>query len=116
MATWPDTLPDTPLLDGYSETRQQEFLRSEMDAGPAKQRRRFSAATYYFNVSYVLDESQLDDLNYFYTIDLYGGSLPFDWIHPRTGDEVQARFMSPISFSVLSGQYYKLNLELEVLP
>ena len=40
MAYWPTQLPK-PKLDGYSLAPQAAFARTDMDAGPARQRRRF---------------------------------------------------------------------------
>lgn len=39
--TWPKTLP-LPTVDGYGVHPGEAILRTEMEAGPARQRRRFS--------------------------------------------------------------------------
>lgn len=116
MPTWPTELPQSPLLDNYDETFQQEFIRSEMDAGPVKQRRRFSASSTHIRASLIVTSSQLDDLRFFYDIDILGGSLAFSWVHPRTSEAVSMRFVSPYSISPISGNIYRVTMELEILP
>ena len=39
--TWPKTLP-LPTVDGYGVHPGEAILRTEMEAGPARQRRRFT--------------------------------------------------------------------------
>lgn len=55
MANWPSTLP-APQYAGYSLKPTQAFLRTNMDAGPARQRRRFSVVPTTVPVSFVLSE------------------------------------------------------------
>ena len=38
--TWPTTLP-LPSVEGYGLTPQEAVLRTDMESGPARQRRRF---------------------------------------------------------------------------
>ncbi len=40
-AAWPDTLP-LPTIEGYGIRPGEAILRTEMEAGPARQRRRFT--------------------------------------------------------------------------
>ena len=36
MPTWPNTLPVSPLLDGFSETLPETLIRTKMETGPDK--------------------------------------------------------------------------------
>lgn len=58
MATWPTTLP-RPQVPGYALEPGQAFLRTQMDAGPARQRRRFSTTPTAVPVSVRLTKDQL---------------------------------------------------------
>lgn len=58
MATWPSTLP-RPQVPGYSLEPGQAFLRTTMDAGPARQRRRFSTTPTSVPVSFKVSQDQL---------------------------------------------------------
>ncbi|QLH37711.1 MAG: hypothetical protein HWD60_00095 [Defluviicoccus sp.] len=44
-AVWPSSLPQKPLVDGFSETAPNLVVRSPMDVGPAKVRRRATAGS-----------------------------------------------------------------------
>ena len=43
MTAWPSSLPDHVLQQGHNESLANVTSRSQMDAGPAKVRRRFTA-------------------------------------------------------------------------
>lgn len=116
MPTWPATLPQRPLVAGYGESRQSQVLRSSMDAGPPKVRRRFSAAAQNFNVQWRMDSTQLDTFTTFFDTDIQGGSLRFDIPHPRSGTTVSARFQDVYSISALGGTNWNVSATLEVLP
>ena len=44
MATWPGTLPDYVMQSGFSETLPNNVIRTKMEVGPPKMRRRGTAA------------------------------------------------------------------------
>lgn len=58
MASWPSTLP-LPQVPGYALKPAQAFLRTPMDSGPARQRRRFSTTPSSVPVSLMFSEAQL---------------------------------------------------------
>ena len=59
MATWPSTLP-APRLSGYVMTPQEQTIRTDMEAGNAKTRRRTAARVDMLDVSWGFTEAQLD--------------------------------------------------------
>ena len=86
MATpWPATLPQCPVLNGFSEQRQRNVVAFTPDVGPPKMRRRSTASSTLTSVAYRMTKTQLDAFNTFYETTLADGSLPFDWRHPVTG-------------------------------
>lgn len=85
MATWPSTLPQRPLRDGYQEQLETVVLRTSMDQGPAKQRKRFTAAVKPYDVSFLMTKTQLETFISFYEDDISYGSIVFDFPEPRTG-------------------------------
>lgn len=115
VPAWPTTLPDELLMRGYSQTTADLLLRSSVDAGPAKVRRRFTAGVQQVVGNLLLTGAQLAYLRTFYDTTLLGGSLRFTWIEPVTKTAKEFRFTSPIKWSSNSG-YYDVNLELEMLP
>jgi len=46
-----------------------------------------------------------------------GGSLPFDWKHPRTGTAQTFRWVEPPTYTPLArGTRWQATLRLEILP
>jgi hypothetical protein len=121
MPTWPSSLPDAPLQQGYQEQVPNTLVRTEMDKGPAKVRRRSTAGTRAFTVNLLLTEAQVVTLDSFIDQDLDGGALRFDWTHPRTGAAVQFRLVpigndGLVSYQAVTGNRYRVQMRLEILP
>lgn len=115
MPAWPASLPQAPLL-GHSEAAPDVLLRTNMDAGPAKVRRRFTAGVRAVIVPLLLDDAQVTTLDEFFTTTLAGGALRFDHVLPRTGAVVQYRFTAPPEYELIAPSKWRATLKLEVLP
>lgn len=117
MPSWPSTLPQRVLSEGYQEIAPDMVLRSEMDAGPAKVRRRFTAAVRTVRCQIALTSAQVATLDSFYVGTLAGGSLTIDWVHPRTQAATTFRMRQPPQYTAESGgSSWIAQLELEILP
>ncbi len=116
MPAWPETLPLSPLAGSFRETLPDTVLRTGMDQGPAKLRQRSTAGTRGILVSYILDRAQVMTLDDFHETALEGGALSFSYTHPRDDNTVTCRFKRPPEFVSLNGDYYRVTLELEILP
>ncbi len=116
MPVWPATLPQDVLIDGYDETPPNTTLRSQMDQGPDKVRRHFTAGERVFSATVALTRDQVETLDSFYLTDLQGGALRFDWTHPRAQAAVQFRFRSPPRYKPQSQTDWLVQLQLEILP
>lgn len=116
MPTWPSTLPAFPLAESFRETVPDTTLRTSMDYGPAKTRRRTTAGAAGIFAAYILDRTQVEHLDEFYQAALSGGALSFIFAHPRTGTEESCRFKKPPEYISLNGDYFRVLVELEVLP
>lgn len=114
MPSWPSTLPQAPDISGYTEQPQSQVIRTAMDAGPAKTRRRFTAASRNISVRYVLSAAQQAIFKAWWESDIAAGALPFDW--PHDGQTVSARIVGEYQLSPLSDQIWQLSLQIEVLP
>ena len=84
-AVWPISLPRAPRLDTLAETFPSTVLRTQMDAGAAKARRRFTAGVRNFNVQFDMTRGQVGIFNDFFLNTIAGGALPYQWMNPRTG-------------------------------
>ncbi len=114
---WPATLPQEPLAQGYAERAPDTVIRTQMEAGPPKVRRRFTAGVRSIECRLRLIPAQVDTLDAFFNTTVAGGALPFDWKHPRTGTAVTFRFVEPPSYApVARGALWQASLRLEVLP
>lgn len=115
MATenWPSTIPQVPLSDSYQEQRAPDVIRSSMDVGPAKVRRRSTCGVRQFQVSFDLTKDQADDLDDFYETDLNAGTDWFNWTHPRKQVTAEFRFVNPISYSCVDGIRWIATVTLE---
>ena len=115
MAVWPANLP-VPVADGYSIEPQQTFIRSDMDQGPARQRRRFTTAPTMYSVSWIMDESELGIFESWYRDEADDGAGWFD-VSLRNGagmQSVAARFVSPWKASIVGLPYYRVSAQIEV--
>lgn len=112
---WPLLLPQDPLLDGWQENLPDNTLRTEMEQGPAKLRRRSTAASGRMTLQFLLSGSEGGVLDHFYTATLASGTKAFRMGHPRRGDMMTCRFMSPPEYTAVNGAYCRARLTLEVL-
>ncbi len=139
MPTWPTSLPQFVLTRNYKETAPDLVIRTQMDAGPAKVRRRFTAGVRPMEAMLVLTEDQLIVLDNFYLSDCQGGALSFTWTYQRGRQDTDAgtdsdigtdtdtlrsvratatmRFVKPpVSEDVGDGKNYEVTLNLEIMP
>lgn len=115
-ATWPNTLPAYMQEGGYQEKFQDQKLESQMEAGPAKLRRRFTKTIRFIGAQMLMTQAQVTDFETFYYTTLKGGTLPFDWVHPRTRSSTTFRFRNPSpSYSVTGGVNVLVTFTLEVV-
>lgn len=115
-ASWPSSLPQSLVSDGFAFTQQDQTIRTEMSAGPAFVRRRFTAAMIPFGGSIFVDADQFDTLWSFYNNTLNGGTDPFTWKHPVTEVSASVRFTGVPTVAAAGGEFYRVNMQLEILP
>jgi len=113
--SWPISLP-LPDVGGYQETMPDAVIRSPMDVGPDKVRRRTSAAVRKFKLTYSMTPTQLATLDTFFNTTVEGGALTFTMDNPRTAITETYRFMAPPDINAISGAYYRVNCSFEELP
>lgn len=111
---WPATLPQAWLQDGYQETMPEVIVRTEMDAGPAKTRRRFTAQVTPIKARMHLTADQKGYFEAFFNTTLKGGALSFYF--PHDGSDT-FRFAKPLpALSPKGGTRWLLDCNLEKLP
>lgn len=115
MPTWPALLP-APALNTLTESPPNNVIRSNMDKGVAKTRRRTTASTRPISFSMVLTPAEITILDSFYADDTFSGSEEFTFTHPRTLATHTARFLEPPSWNEREGVCYGAGVQLELLP
>jgi len=116
VPVWPTTLPQQLFVTGYNQSFADTTIKSEMDAGPAKIRRRFTAGVEPVSGTMIMTETQLSTLATFYNTTLLGGSLRFSWTKPPAHTTAcEMRFTAPPSWTKVEGEF-EAQLSLEVLP
>jgi hypothetical protein len=115
MTTWPSHLPK-PAIGTFREQPPQNSIRSDMDKGPAKVRRRTTANIRAISFTLRLSPAQTEILDTFFVTTTASGSLSFDFEHPRTKQTVEARFASEPSYQEFGGVKYDCGIQLEILP
>jgi hypothetical protein len=118
--SWPtsNNFPQSPQK-GFTETIGINILRSNMDMGPAKQRRR-SARPSVLGVNFILTSAQVNQLEAFIK-DQIKGVFRFNFTHPRTSTTVEARIVPQgdgefYKLTYLAPGFYQTDLSLEILP
>lgn len=116
--TWLGTLPQTPNID-YTETGGVNIVRTAMDAGPAKMRRRGNKPQT-LNMTFTMSDSQVVLFEDFVKNTLRG-TARFGFTHPRTGSVIEARLIPQSNGELYTISYinpvrYNVSLQMEVLP
>jgi hypothetical protein len=117
---WPTAngFPQSPQK-GFSESIGVNVVRSPMDAGPAKQRRR-SRRPSTMDVSFIMTTQHTETLEAFINNDLQGVNR-FQFTHPRLYTTIDVRIVPQgegefFKLQYLAPGYYQTSLKLEVLP
>jgi hypothetical protein len=114
---WPTTLPQGPYQqdDGPDIQPQSNAIRTPMDVGPAKQRRRFTAVPSPITFNLLLSETEIAILDTFVQVTLLD-VMPFDWIDFQTGATATYRFMARPTKKHYGDVVWTVGFQLEKLP
>lgn len=119
MPDWPSSLPQTPLISGDSETLENNIIFSQMDQGPAKYRRRFTAGVQKFTASFVLTSAQVTTFKTFFDDSIAQGASTFTFTNPRTDASETFRIdmaQGAPQIQRISAGLFRLTLNLERMP
>ena len=120
-AVWPAGLPQAPQLRALREQPPELTVRTSMDVGPAKIRRRQTAGVRRFTIEIKLTRTQLALLDEFFIDTLAGGALAFQWTQHRTGDLIDYRFLGPPEYAPMAprqggSELWMATFSIEALP
>jgi hypothetical protein len=96
----PTGLDRAPLVDGMQSQAQPNQVTFQPEVGPPKTRRRGTARTKPFTVSFDYTAAEVDDFEEYFEDDLMDGSLPMAWTDPIRGGSADWKFdpQNPYSF------------------
>ena len=115
MSTWPASLPQ-PNLNGYAIKPDAGFIRTDMDVGPARQRRRYTAPPSRISASWVFNATQMAAFKTFFetTLDLGSGWFTLN-INAGAGmADKDCRFTEPYQASLSASGVWSVSASLEV--
>jgi hypothetical protein len=120
IAQWPtaNNFPQVPQK-GFTESIGVNVIRSNMDAGPSKQRRRASRPNT-MDLSFIMTTAQTTELENFVKNTIQGVKR-FSFPHPRTAATVEARIVPQsegefFRLQYLAPGYWQTSLKFEILP
>lgn len=111
---WPPVLPQVLQLKGLGAKRKNNVIRTEMDAGPAKIRRRYTVTEKVFEGSIIITEFQRKILENWYQNTIGDGTLRFQMKDPQTLLPAEFRFTEDYSEDSIDG-LWKITMKLEKL-
>lgn len=117
MPSWPSDLPQYFDAGSWQEEEPDVLLETQMDAGPYKTRRRFTAQVTPLTGSITVDLTQLATFKTFLRVTLLGGAIPFDWVQPTTRDPCTMQFKKKgVQYSHVEADYALIRMQLNILP
>lgn len=117
MAIWPVTLPTLTsgfLAGTYKEAPPNNTIRTNMDIGPPKMRRRTTCGPVPISGQMLMTSTQIDILDTFYVSTLKYGSTSFGGHHPRLGSTVTMRFVDRPEWTD-NAPFWNVGLSLEII-
>jgi len=114
--TWPSTLQAKINESGFSRKKGDTLLRTEMEVGIAKVRRRYTKGINELRVSIWVTQSQFNDFETFYDTTLAGGVLSFNFVDPITKATKVYRFKAPPETDYVGGETFAISMTWEEIP
>lgn len=116
MAVWPVTLP-APTVRGYALNPVDPVIRTDMEAGPTKNRRRFTQAPTDVPVTFKFTEAEFAIFEKFHSVDIFDGVSWFDNIPLINGQGISnytARFKTMWQATALGNKNWSVMATLEI--
>jgi hypothetical protein len=111
--TWPTTLPD--CAESWEEQAVPVTIRTSMDVGPPKVRRRYTRTMRNVRVGFTMTHAEAMALREFFEVDTQGGVLEHAFRHPFNNAIESFRFVEPPSIANLGAMACSVSCSWEQL-
>ena len=115
MINWPASLPQSFLALSFQEKGPNNIIRTSMDSGPAKTRRRFTATTTPIEGSMIMTVAQFITFKSFFNSTIEDGALAFDMPDDVDGGTMTVKFSEAFK-AVFLGTVWEVSLKLDKQP
>ena len=112
--TWPSALRDLWLRNAFQEVLPKNIVRTEMDQGPPKVRRRSTSNIGKIRGQMFLTAALATSLDTFFNTTTNSGALTIEMKHPRTGTTGTYQFSNEPSYTALN-QGYITTIEMDLI-
>lgn len=102
------------MLRGFNVAPSVSVIRTEMDVGMAKMRRRSTVALTTTEGELLCSTAQVEALELFFLESTKGGTVRFQIPAPHTNKPQEARFMEPPQFQWIGGEWWRVRVRLEL--
>jgi hypothetical protein len=113
---WPAGLPQYVNQDSFTEEKISNVIRTPMEGGDVKIRRRFTAAPIKYAFSFTITDAQKAIFDTFHHTTCKHGSLAWDWIRPIELTSATFIFMSEPKVTAVGPFTFLLNFEAQTTP
>jgi len=102
---YPELLPSGLLEEGFSKQPQSNVIRTTMDAGPKKARRRYTARTVKYSGKQIFDVAEMAVFEQFYHNVIADGALRFYFTDPVFQEIAEFRFTEDYVVKAVEGLF-----------
>lgn len=118
MATWVTTAINWPAIQQPAfplpSTRHDGSVRNTADDGTPYARNRFTRNLRSWDLKWlIMNDADWTALDTFWNVTTAGGTLPFNWTHPYTGEALVIMFADPIKESLDAPNQHSVQLTLQ---
>jgi len=107
---WPVSLQQVLNRDSFAISSAETILKSDMETGAPKRRRRFTKGVKDLTCSILVNGAGYSTLDTFYTTTLNGGIDSFEFIHPITSVLTLYKFNGPPKFTPVGFDSYNVSM------
>ena len=104
MAAYPASLPQYPLVQGFIDERQPGSIRSNMDTGAPKTRKRFTAVVRKLTWPTLLNGTERVTFDTFFITTINEGAGSFTIPDPVDDGTITVKFINPPSWSIIGAK------------